>query len=228
VVPSHPDSRRRGLLAALMLAGALLPALAGQAVRLTDEAIRYRSKDLQFNSDGSTQTIVMKELVLTQGTNTLISAGTADVTAIDEEYRNSTWNLSGEVHVEHHGAVLDAPEAKVAFGNSRLQVVDVRGAGATPARFSHQNSATGTRYDGSASAIRFEPASGEVRLQPPVRFSQGSSRFACSKAMVYNVNTNGFVSVDDGRSDTGCEASVDFDDVRRVPPPRQPERSQAQ
>lgn len=218
----------RGICTALILAGALLPALAGQAARITDEKIDFRSKEFKASSDGNTQLIALKELTLTQAPDTMISAGVADVSSVSEGYRNSTWKLGGEVHVEHQGAVLDAPAATVVFADGRLRTVDVQGAPDQSVRFSHQNSTTGTRSDGSALAIRFETASGDVLLQPPLTFNQGGTRVVCSKAILYNLNRIGFATVEDGRDDTDCEASVDVDDVRRVPPQRQPERNQAQ
>lgn len=218
----------RGICTVLILASALLPALAGQAMRLTDGKIQFRGKNMSLTSEGNTQFLAIEELTLTQAPDTLISAGVADASGVGEGYRNSTWKLGSQVHVEHHGAVLDAPAATVVFADSRLMTVDVQGAPDQLARFSHQNSTTGTRYDGSALAIRFETASGDVLLQPPLTFNQGGTRAVCSKAIIYNLNKVGFVTVNDGRDDTECVLDVDFDEVRRVPPQRQPERSQAQ
>lgn len=228
MVPSHPDRRTRGICTALILASALLPALAGQAMRLAEGKIEFRGKNMKLTSEGNTQFLAIEELTLTQAPDTLISAGVADASGVGEAYRNSTWKLGSQVHVEHHGAVLDAPAATVVFADSRLMTVDVQGAPDQSVRFSHQNSTTGTRSDGSALAIRFETASGDVLLQPPLTFNQGGTRVVCSKAILYNLNRIGFETVQDGRDDTDCEASVDVDEVRRVPPQRQPDRNQAQ
>jgi hypothetical protein len=226
VAHPYPDGRRRGpvaLLAATLCL--LLSAVAGTANQVASGRIEvvYETADIDFNA--GTQSIT--KLTLTQGDGTLVRASVADVSGFRNNYDNSTWKLSGAVHVEHQGAVLDAEAATIVFAGGRLQSVQVEGNNG-PSRFSYQASTGGQRYDGSAPTIHFDAMSGGVRFFPPAQFSTEGFEGVSDRPLHFNTRTEKLVTLDS--SDENAVARIRFteEERRRVPPPRQPERNQAQ
>lgn len=82
-------------------------------------------------------TLAGDNLVLRQG-STLLKASKAEATGlVDGKYDNSSWKLTGVVHLEFDGAILDTRSATIVFAGGALKTVQAQpGAGpaAGPAR----------------------------------------------------------------------------------------------
>jgi lipopolysaccharide transport protein LptA len=126
---SHPDRRVRGSLAALITlvaAGALHSA---QPARVASEKCDLGAWKID-SAPGTLYTatgVSFQGLELRQCT-TLLRATKAESTPLDDKegIRNTTWKLSGDVHFEFDGAVLEAQAATVVFADGRLKSVQVQ------------------------------------------------------------------------------------------------------
>jgi lipopolysaccharide export system protein LptA len=188
--------------------------------------IRSRS-NVQIEYEGikgtfSGGSLTMRKVSMRQGEGTLIRAEEGSVTGIEGDFDNSHLQLSGTVHVEFDGAVLDADTAEVTFAKGRLTTVRVRG---VPARFSHQAKNDNIRRQGRAPAINYNSSTGWVQFSGGTSFSQVGKDFEYTgEEFNYNVNTTVF---DDGNTATP-EHMLIPDARSRVPPPRTPDRSTSQ
>ncbi|MEO6081130.1 MAG: LptA/OstA family protein [Steroidobacteraceae bacterium] len=129
----HRDRGRRGPLSVLAAAGILLCLLPAHAASDKREAIVLRrSTNPAFDLNNGTVSAANVELV--QG-STLLKASKADATGwVDGKYENSTWKLTGDVHLEFNGAKLDTQSATVVFADGRLDTIKVQPAPAQAAQ----------------------------------------------------------------------------------------------
>jgi lipopolysaccharide export system protein LptA len=178
-----PERCHRGAL--LMVAGVLLLLAPAHAARAPLAAITVESKgssEFNFNSG----TMQLRQFVLRQPPDTLIRADTANGTGVVEgSYDSTSWVLTGKVHIEHQGTVLDANSAKVVFNDRLVRSIEVRD---TPASFSHPTKVAGERYRGSAEAISFDGASRRVRFNGRPKFSFGSNEGDSDKPLLYDLD----------------------------------------
>jgi lipopolysaccharide transport protein LptA len=175
----------------------------------------------RVNSNFAAGTTKMNNLVIEQGTGTRIQAAEGSGTGIDGGFKNTHWTLNGDVHLEFEGTVLDADAATVQFANGRVVAASVDG---SPSRFSRTGN-NGRTLQGTAPAIRYEPASGWVHFGGRTWFSNGTLE-SQGNSLSYNVKTS--TLTDDG--DVGTRESLIWRRERApdVPTPRTPDRSTAQ
>jgi lipopolysaccharide export system protein LptA len=210
---------RAGLVPWLtLLAMACGAAPATLAAGLTGSLQIEKGERYSLSGDGKTQTI--HDVVLTHPrSETRVTASLAVLVLNPDGTRDL--DLSGAVHIEIRGAVLDAGSATVVFRGDELVSVQVKGS--PQATFSHQPRGSSRRINGRADAISYDAASAKVRFtgNGSYAFADGSAR-GSSDTVIYDTNVG---SVEAGPF-TGA---VQFDNEReRVPPPRTPDRESAQ
>jgi lipopolysaccharide export system protein LptA len=170
-----------------------------------------------LSGDGKTLTI--QDVVLTHpGSDTRVSASQALLVMNPSGARDV--ELSGAVHIEVRGAVLDAGTAWIVFRGEELVSVQVKG---SQAQFSHQPKGSSRRINGRADAINYNTASGKVLFTGNgfYSFADGSAE-GSSDTVTYDINAG---SVATGR----LSGVLQLDRLRdRVPPPRTPDPESAQ
>lgn len=220
----HPDSRQRGPLRALLAAGALLCLLPAQGAGLSDETVHVDGKGLTIDLNAGTKS--MTDLKLRQG-STLIEAKQANGSDLANGHRNGTWKLSGGVHIEFDGALLDAETATVKFMDNKVKTIAVQGA---PANFSHTLRNSGQRIQGRSVRIDYDTGTGEVQFNGGTAFKDGTSEFKTEAELTYNLQ-NGIVRTPQGSRSEGSYQPPDKRESppdMQVPPPRTPDRATAQ
>lgn len=130
--------------------------------------------------------------------------------------------LSGGVHINYRGAVLDAESALIVFRGKELQSARVEGSQAT---FSHQPAGASRRVHGRANSINFEGASNQVHLSGNTSYSDGRNECRVEE-LFYNLDDGSFVNRRLPGGVVGC--TLDLGGRDRVPAPRTPDRSTAQ
>jgi lipopolysaccharide transport protein LptA len=147
---SSPNCRRRGPFAVLMLTIALLflqtATPAAQKCETTEWKVDYGESSRLPSGDLSFEDLKFSQC------STLLHATKAEASGIAESIRNSTWKLTGRVHLEFdvlrkgseglvapvdlepRRAVLDADAATVVFVNNRVSSVTVQATSAPPSR----------------------------------------------------------------------------------------------
>lgn len=181
MAPSVCDRRGRAALASICLAALMFVQLAFGAVPSNPLDVGWRRLNGNLNDD----TQRFEGLVIRQQPGTLISAQNATGIGISEDYDNSRWNLSGNVHIEYDGAVLDADRATVVFANRQVRSIDVQGA---PAKFTRPGKDATQPYRGSADAIFFDGAKRQVRFTGHAWFSFGPNEGNSTTPLVYDIN----------------------------------------
>lgn len=177
------------LFAATVLAGcgvfaALVPALAARAPSASIE-LSYKGR-MYLNLNAGTQQLE-QDVTLRQAPDTLIRADKAEGSNLpDGDYDNGHWKLSGQVHIEFNGVVLDADSATVAFADGRIRSINVLG---KPARFSHPAGATGQRNEGRAANIAYDGNTREVRFSGRTAYAFGPYEGTADKPLVYELDT---------------------------------------
>jgi lipopolysaccharide export system protein LptA len=131
--------------------------------------------------------------------------------------------LSGGVHIDYRGALLDADSALIIFRDEKLLSARVQGSQAT---FSHQPAGTSRRVNGRADAIEFEGASNRVRFKGDTFYTDGRDECTIDE-LIYSL-TDGSFSTIRAPGQGGDRCIFKLDSRERVPPPRTPERSTAQ
>ena len=130
--------------------------------------------------------------------------------------------LSGGVHIDYRGAVLDAETALVVFRGQQLQSARVQGSQAT---FSHQPAGSPRRVRGQANAIEFDGASNRVRFSGKTSYTDG--RTECNVEELYYSLADGSI-INNRPQGENDRCTVDLDAGARVPTPRTPDRSTSQ
>jgi lipopolysaccharide transport protein LptA len=178
------------VLAALLLL--LAPAYAARAPRAAI-TVDGRSTEFNFNSGNARFT----QFVLRQPPDTLIRAETANGTGVIEgSYDSTSWVLTGMVHIEHEGSVLDANSAKVVFKDRQVHSIEVRD---KPASFSHPTRVAGQRYQGRAETITYDGIARRVRFTGKPQYSFGLNEGSADMPMLYDID-KGLLSSEDAGS----------------------------
>jgi lipopolysaccharide transport protein LptA len=128
-----PDRRQRGLRTALAAAGTLLCLLPAHAAGDNRETTEWQVVlGLNTNIDDNAGTLSTEKLELRQGSTLLRASKAAASGMAAGNVRNSTWVLTGEVHIEFDGAVLDAQMATVVLADGRMKSLQVQPAQGQP------------------------------------------------------------------------------------------------
>jgi lipopolysaccharide export system protein LptA len=185
------DNPRRGLLqmlAACGLLGWLAPGLAASAP--TAPIVASNKGPVHFNVPAGTQTLE-DDVELRQAPDTLIRADKAEGTNLpDGNYDNGHWVLSGAVHIEFEGTVLDADSATVVFTDGHIHSIVVQG---SPATFSHPTG-TGERNLGRASTITYDGTRRQIRFTGHTAYSFGPYDGTADKPLLYSLDSSEIVS----------------------------------
>ncbi len=213
----HPDSRRRGPLRALLATGALFCLLPALGAGISEETVHIDGEGLSIDLNAGTKS--MANLKLRQGT-TLIEAKQANGSDLANGHRNGTWSLTGGVHIEFDGALLDAESATVKFMDNRLKTIAVQGA---PANFSHTLKNSGQRIQGRSVRIDYDTGTSDVQFNGGTAFQDGTYKFNTAAELTYNLK-NGTVRTPQGSRSEGSYQPPE----KQVPPPRTPDRTSAQ
>jgi lipopolysaccharide transport protein LptA len=186
------------LLAGLLLL--LAPAYAARAPMAEITVSGEGRTEFNFNSG----TIQFADFVLRQPPDTLIRADTANGTGVVAgSYDSTSWVLTGKVHIEHQGTVLDASSARVVFNDRLVRSIEVRDA---PASFSHPTKVAGQRYQGSAETITFDGASRRVRFSGRPKFSFGSNEGDSDRPLLYDLDKG--VLSSEGKGDSAARVRM--------------------
>lgn len=178
--------------------------------------LEINGENLEISSDGRA---TLENAVLTHRESN-VRATASRATKTDKPGGVSDLDLSGTVHIEVRGAVLDATSAVMVFRNQELISVQVRG---SQAEFSHQPKGSSRRINGRADSIAYDAASGKVVLTGNgfYSFTDGSAQ-GSSDTVTYDINVGSVVT---GR----ISGVLQLDSVRdRVPAPSTPDRESAQ
>ncbi len=179
-----------------MLAGLLLLLASAHAARAPRGEITVDSRG-DFNLNINLGTVQFQDFTLRQPPDTVIRASTANGTGVIEgSYDSTSWVLTGKVHIEHEGAVLDANSAKVVFRDRMVRTIEVRD---KPASFSHPTKVAGQRYQGRAEAIDFDGVARRVRFTGKPQYSFGLNEGSSDTPMVYDLD-NGVLSSEDAQA----------------------------
>jgi lipopolysaccharide transport protein LptA len=203
------------MLGALLSLGWATPTPAATALSgdLELDGINY-----QFIREG---VLTVDDVVITHGGETRITASHAKYTRHPGDARDL--ELTGKVHIEFRGALLDADTALLKFRGEDLQSIAVKG---SQAQFSHQPEGYSRRVNGRADAIAYDAASNDVRFSGNTWWTTGREE-ANSNVVVYNIVTG--TAKDDGDPSTRGQFKIRLgESTDRVPPPRQPDRSTAE
>jgi lipopolysaccharide export system protein LptA len=175
-----PDRRRRAGLALACLAALAVVQLVSAATPVGRPTVGWRKLKGNLNDD----TQQFEGLSIRQQPGTLISSESAVGIGISQDYDNSRWNLSGKVHIEHDGAVLDAERASVVFVDRQVKSIEVQG---SPATFSRPGKVAGQLYRGSADAIAYDGPKRQVRFTGHAWFSFGPNEGNSTTPLVYDI-----------------------------------------
>jgi lipopolysaccharide transport protein LptA len=223
---SFPDLHRRVAVLGMSLFWLVSaqPAQAPQAPKVapkidTDTPVDIDGKNARGNL--ATGTFRLDDVTMRQGPATTVRAATA--AARKGSDNNSTWDLTGGVHIEFSNVVLEADSATVVFGNRQISTVSVQG---KPARFSHQQK-DGRKSEGRAATIDYDARSGNLRLAGGSWLFDGRNEVE-TNVLLYNLNEGTFSndrkSEDSGRTHIVIRPA----NTPTVPTPRTPERATAQ
>jgi lipopolysaccharide transport protein LptA len=168
--------------------------------------------NLEF--DTRTDSWSLDDAVLRHGTDTRLRAEHARGAPADGGTHRL--DLSGAVHIEFRGAVLDAETAVIIIRGQQLLSVRVQG---SQAQFSHQPAGSARRIQGRGNAIDYDAATNIVTFTGNNWFTASNHDFSTDR-VDYNIGT--------GKVTTGRGSGIIRPERERVPPPRTPERGSAQ
>ncbi len=158
------DKRRRGVVAVLAGLCALLSLAPGFAAKAPTAKVEVSAKGkISSNFNAGTQ-LLEQDVTLRQAPDTLIRANKAEGSNLAEGYDDGHWILTGKVHIEFNGAVLDADRAVVVFADGRISTIEVKG---KPATFSRPAKTAGQRSQGRAENIAFDRHQAASALHRP-------------------------------------------------------------
>jgi lipopolysaccharide export system protein LptA len=191
------------------------------AAGLTGELIFEESGRSELSADGSLR---IEDAILSHpDSDTRVTANLALLVETQGSGGVYELELTGAVHIETAGAVLDSTSAVLVFRNQQLVSVQVRGAAATQAQFSHQLEGSTRRINGRADAIDYDATSGKLRFSGDTAYAYADgSASATLDSLTYDINT-GVVVGERGSGVFQLNRARD-----RVPPPRTPDPESAQ
>jgi len=169
--------------AALLLAGALLPALAaGAADAIPDFSGLPVSLDAASSEiDARTNALVFRNVVISQG-NMRVQADHAHATGLN--FANSRWAFEGNVRIdaEQHGN-LRSDQAVVEFKNNHIARATITG---KPAEFEQKRANSDQLARGHADQILYDVNDGTVKLTDDAWLSDGQNEIS-GPLLVYNI-----------------------------------------
>jgi lipopolysaccharide transport protein LptA len=217
-----PDRRRSTLLIASLLL-CLQPVLAAKVEPRIDKETPLEIAGTNMQHNLNTGTLRARDVTITQGPETTIRAAVANGRGLKNGFDNSSWELSGAIHIEFDDLVLEADAATVVFSEQRIATVHVQG---KPARFTHQQK-DARKNEGRASTIDYEQRTGNLRLAGNTWLFDGRNEVQ-SSALLYNLN-DGVISNDRKSGDSGpVKIIIRPGKPPTIPTPRTPDRSTAQ
>jgi len=184
-------SRRRGLLGAIAGCSALMMLFPGPAVRAATANIEVRNKGKVYRNFNTGTEVWEQDVTLRQAPDTLIRADKAEGRNLIDGYDDGHWTLSGSVHIEFEGAVLDARSATVVFADGRIRSIVVQG---QPARFSHPAGNAGQRNEGRAGTISYDGTIRQVRFAGHTAYAFGPYEGTADKPLLYSLDSTGISS----------------------------------
>jgi len=186
------DNRRAGLLTMLAGCGVLACLEPSLAARAPTADIEVQNKGrVSWNFNAGTQ-LLEQDVELRQAPDTLIRADKAEGSNLQEGNKdNGHWKLSGSVHIEFNGAVLDADRAMVVFADGRIHTIEVQG---KPAVFSHSTGTNGQRNQGRANTITYDGTGREVRFSGHTQYLFGPYEGISDKPLLYKLDSTEILS----------------------------------
>jgi len=218
---SFPDL---ALAAGLLLAAGAVCAAQGKLALDNETPIEFEGACFKANLGAGT--LSSCDVILKQGTQSLIKAKNATARGLSENNKNGEWQFSDGVHIEFDNAVLDAETATVLFVNNRLKEVHVKGAASLPARFSHQLKDAPRRNQGRAATIDYDSANSLLRLAGGTWYTDGRNEVNTA-SLIYNMNDGSFSNAAGPNEGDRVRITIGAGD-KRVPPPRTPDRATSQ
>jgi lipopolysaccharide transport protein LptA len=221
-MPSSLPDLRHGtlLLAALLLC--LQPVLAAKVEPRIDKETQLEIEGVNVQHNLNAGTLRARGVTITQGSTMTIRAAVANGRGLKEGYGNSSWDLSGGIHIEFNNVVLDADSATVEFADQRIATIRAQG---KPSRFSHQQKDSDKR-EGRATDISYDARTGNLRLAGGTWLSDGRHEIQ-TNVLLYNLN-DGVISNDRKSGDSSPTRIIIPGKTPTIPTPRTPDRETAQ
>lgn len=169
--------------AALLLAGALLPALGvGAADAIPDFSGLPVSLDAASSEiDAKTNTLVFRNVVISQG-DMRVQADNARATGLN--FANSRWNFDGNVRIDaEHRGNLRSDQAVVDFKDNHIARATITG---KPAEFEQKRANSDQVARGHADEILYDVNDGTVKLTDDAWLSDGQNEIS-GPLLVYNI-----------------------------------------
>jgi lipopolysaccharide export system protein LptA len=184
---SLPDIRRRMLLAALTGCGVLAGLVPGIAAGVSTAKIEVHAKGrMTWHFNEGTRELE-NDVELRQAPDTLIRADRARGSNLtDGNMDNGQWTLSGAVHIEFDGSVLDADSAMVEFIDGIIHSIQVEGA---PAVFTRPAGNAGEPSQGRGDTITYDGTRRQIRLSGHTEYAFGPYEGKSDKPLVYNLDS---------------------------------------
>lgn len=179
-------SRRRRLLSALAGCGVVVMLVPGLAARAPTANIEVSNKGKVYRNLSTGIEVWEEDVTLRQAPDTLIRADKAEGSNLADGYDDGRWTLSGAVHIEFEGTLLDANSATVVFEEGRIRSIVVQGA---PARFSHSTGTTGERNQGQANTITYDGTRRQLRFAGQTAYAFGPYEGMSGKPLVYSLDS---------------------------------------
>jgi len=188
--------------AALLLAGALLPALGVRADAIPDFSGLPVSLDAASSEiDAKTNALVFRNVVISQG-GMRVQAEHAHATGLN--FANSRWDFEGNVRIdaEQHGN-LRSDQAVVEFKDNHIARATITG---KPAEF-EQKRANDQVARGHADEILYDVNDGTVKLTEDAWLSDGQNEIS-GPLLVYNIREQHIQAVAAPNAPVGSEQRV--------------------
>lgn len=185
-MPFSPRADRRTLLGALAGCGVLAVLVPALAARAPTANIEVRNKGKFYRNFNAGTEVWEQDVTLSQAPDTLIRADRAEGRNLADGYDDGHWTLTGKVHIEFDGAVLDADSATVEFVDGGIGSILVNG---RPAVFSHPVGDTGQRNEGRSETITYDGARRQVRFVGDATYSFGPYTGTAGGPLVYNLDS---------------------------------------
>lgn len=169
--------------AALLLAGALLPALGvGAADTIPDFSGLPVSLDAASSEiDAKTNALVFRNVVISQG-DMRVQADHARATGLN--FANSRWNFDGNVRIDaEQRGNLRSDQAVVEFRDNHIARATITG---KPAEFEQKRANSDAVARGHADEILYDVNDGTVRLTNDAWLSDGQNEIS-GQLIVYNI-----------------------------------------
>ncbi len=209
---------------ALLLAGALLPAL---AIRAADALPDFSGLPVSLDAassevDAKTNTLVFKNVVISQG-DMRVQADNARATGLN--FANSRWNFEGNVRIDgEQRGNLRSDQAVVEFKDNHIARAIITG---KPAEFEQKRANSDAVARGHANEILYDVNDGTVRLKDDAWLSDGQNEIS-GPVLVYNIRAQQIQAAAAPNASPGSDQRVHINIAPRAgasgkPEPAKPE-----